>query len=70
VTGEATLSFLNIGVIEPYPDWGRMINDSIRWMQTDAMYTFFPGIAIWILVLTFNLFGDSLRDALDPRSVR
>jgi peptide/nickel transport system permease protein len=70
VTAEAALSFLNIGVIEPTPDWGRMISNSITWVQVDPMYTFFPGIAIWILVLTFNLFGDSLRDALDPRSVR
>jgi peptide/nickel transport system permease protein len=70
VTAEAALSFLNIGVIEPTPDWGRMINNSIAWLQADPAYTFFPGVAIFLLVLTFNLFGDSLRDALDPRSVR
>jgi peptide/nickel transport system permease protein len=70
VTAEAALSFLNIGVIEPTPDWGRMIGDSIKWIQSDPAYTFFPGAAIFILVLTFNLFGDSLRDALDPKSVR
>ena len=70
VTAEAALSFLNIGVIEPTPDWGRMINASVPWLQADPMYTFIPGFAIWVLVLTFNLFGDSLRDALDPKSAK
>jgi peptide/nickel transport system permease protein len=70
VTGEAALSFLNIGVIQPTPDFGRMINDSIRWIQSDPMYTLVPGIAIFVLVLAFNLFGDSLRDSLDPKSSR
>jgi peptide/nickel transport system permease protein len=70
ITGEAALSFLNIGVIQPTPDFGRMINDSIKWLPADPLYTLIPGFAIFALVLTFNLFGDSLRDALDPRSVR
>jgi peptide/nickel transport system permease protein len=70
VTAEAALSFLNIGVIEPTPDWGRMINNSIPWMRADPMYTFVPGFLILVLVLAFNLFGDTLRDALDPKSVR
>lgn len=70
VTAEAALSFLNIGVIEPVPDWGRMIYDSIGWLETDPFYTFFPGMLIFILVLAFNLFGDALRDALDPKSLR
>jgi peptide/nickel transport system permease protein len=70
VTAEAALSFLNIGVSEPVPDWGRMIFDSASYLQSDPAYTFFPGMAIFILVLSFNLFGDSLRDALDPKSSR
>lgn len=70
VTAEAALSFLNIGVIEPTPDWGRMINNSIPWMFPDPMYTFVPGFLIFVLVLSFNLFGDALRDALDPKSLR
>jgi peptide/nickel transport system permease protein len=70
VTAEAALSFLNIGVIEPTPDWGRMVGDSIKWLQSVPTYTLFPGLSIFILVLTFNLFGDSLRDALDPKSLR
>ncbi len=70
ITAEAALSFLNIGVVEPTPDLGRMIFDSTKYLQTDPAYTLFPGITIFILVLAFNLFGDSLRDALDPRSSR
>lgn len=70
VTAEAALSFLNIGVTEPVPDWGRMIFDSAQYVQADPAYTAFPGLAIFVLVLAFNLFGDSLRDALDPKAVR
>jgi peptide/nickel transport system permease protein len=68
VTAEAALSFLGIGVTEPVPDWGRMIFHSTTYISADPFYTFFPGIALFLLVLAFNLFGDSLRDALDPRS--
>ncbi len=70
ITGEAALSFLNIGVIEPTPDWGRMINNSIPYVFSDATYMLIPGLAIFILVLAFNLFGDALRDSLDPRSTK
>ena len=70
VTGEAALSFLGIGIVEPTPDFGRMIFSSIAYLQTDPAYVFFPGITIFALVLAFNLFGDSLRDALDPKSAR
>lgn len=70
VTAEAALSFLNIGIVEPTPDFGRMIFNSIAYLQTDAAYVFFPGMTIFALVLAFNLFGDSLRDALDPKSSR
>lgn len=70
VTGEASLSFLNIGVVEPTPDWGRMIGNSIAWLQGDPTYTLIPIFSIFMLVLSFNLFGDSVRDALDPKSNR
>jgi peptide/nickel transport system permease protein len=70
VTAEAALSFLGIGVTEPVPDWGRMIFDSAQYVQADPAYTAFPGLAIFLLVLSFNLFGDSLRDALDPKASR
>ena len=70
VTGEAALSFLGIGIVEPTPDFGAMIFRSISYLQTDPSYVFFPGVTIFVLVLAFNLFGDSLRDALDPKSSR
>ncbi|HEY0699043.1 MAG TPA: ABC transporter permease, partial [Micromonospora sp.] len=70
ITGEAALSFLGIGILEPTADFGRMIFQSIPYLQTDPAYVFFPGITIFALVLAFNLFGDALRDALDPRSSR
>lgn len=70
VTGEAALSFLGIGIQDPTPDFGAMIFRSIRYLQTDPAYVFFPGITIFALVLAFNLFGDALRDALDPKSSR
>ncbi|MBM0228093.1 MULTISPECIES: ABC transporter permease [Micromonospora] len=70
VTGEAALSFLGIGLPESVPSFGRMIYRSIDYLQTDPAYVFFPGITIFALVLAFNLFGDALRDALDPKSSR
>jgi peptide/nickel transport system permease protein len=70
ITAEAALSFLNIGVVEPTPDLGRLLFDSVQYLQSDPMYTLFPGALIFILVLSFNLLGDSLRDALDPKSSR
>jgi peptide/nickel transport system permease protein len=70
ITAEAALSFLNIGVVEPTPDLGRLILNSSFWLVNDPAYLLIPGIAIFVLVLTFNLFGDALRDALDPRSSR
>lgn len=70
VTAEAALSFLNVGVVEPTPDIGRMIYDSLDYMQTNVAYVLFPGMTIFVLVFAFNLFGDSVRDALDPRSAR
>ena len=68
--GEAALSFLGIGILEPTPDFGRMIYRSLNYLQTDPAYVFFPGVTIFVLVLAFNLLGDALRDALDPKSSR
>ncbi|MFG3691650.1 ABC transporter permease [Micromonospora sp. NPDC047740] len=67
---EAALAFVNIGVTEPTPDLGRMIYNSIGYVASDPWYTLFPGLTIFLLVLAFNLFGDALRDSLDPRSTR
>jgi peptide/nickel transport system permease protein len=70
VTGEAALHFLGIGIGGDAPDFGTMIFKSLAFMQTDPAYTFIPGVLILVLVLAFNMFGDSLRDALDPKSSR
>ncbi|MEH0983370.1 ABC transporter permease [Micromonospora sp. CPCC 205556] len=70
VTGEAALSFLNVGLGEETPSFGKMIFRSLSYLETDPAYVFFPGITIFALVLAFNLFGDALRDALDPKSSR
>src|SRR6266545_2391438 len=68
ITAEAALAFLNIGVIEPTPDLGRVISASQNWLAVDPTNLVIPGLVIFIIVLAFNLFGDALRDALDPRS--
>ncbi|ROT32181.1 ABC transporter permease [Micromonospora sp. HM5-17] len=70
ITAEAALSFLGIGVLEPTPDLGRLINDSIRYLRDVPSFTIVGGTTLFLLVLAFNLFGDSLRDALDPKSSR
>jgi peptide/nickel transport system permease protein len=64
---EAALSFLGVGVPPPTPSWGRTIGDAVTWVQTDPMYLVFPGAALVLITLAFNLLGDGLRDALDPR---
>jgi peptide/nickel transport system permease protein len=70
VTTEAALSFLGVGMTEPTPDWGRMIRKGFEVMQSDVTYMVFPAAAMVIFVLAFNLFGDSVRDALDPKANR
>jgi peptide/nickel transport system permease protein len=64
---EATLSFLGAGVPPPMPAWGSMVADGRDYIATAWWISFFPGMAILITVLTFNLFGDWLRDRLDPK---
>ena len=70
ITTEAALTFLGAGVIEPSSDWGAMLLQSVPFYGVDPLYTFIPGIGLFLLVLGFNLFGDSVRDALDPKSAR
>ena len=67
---EATLSFLGLGVIPPTPTWGNMINDSTTYYQQVPTFLLFPSLALFITTLAFNLLGDGLRDALDPRAAR
>jgi peptide/nickel transport system permease protein len=68
IIAEASLSFLGLGQQPPAPSWGSMLNAAQRFLNTAPWMAFFPGLAIFVTVLSFNLFGDGLRDALDPRS--
>ncbi|GAA1645097.1 ABC transporter permease [Actinoplanes couchii] len=70
IGAEAALSFLGVGVPPPTPAWGRTIGDAVAWAPTDPMFLVFPGTALFLVTLAFNLFGDGLRDALDPRTIR
>jgi len=63
---EATLSFLGIGVQPPMPSWGNIIFENQTYFQAAPWLVFFPGAAILLLALAFNLVGDALRDVLDP----
>ncbi len=66
---EATLSFLGLGVPEPHPSWGRMLSESAaEYVRTAPWLVIFPGLAISLVVFGTNLFGDALRDLLDPWS--
>jgi peptide/nickel transport system permease protein len=65
---EASLSFLGVGIAPPQASWGGMLTQAVDVYQSDPQYMFVPGLAIFITVLAFNLLGDGLRDALDPRS--
>jgi peptide/nickel transport system permease protein len=63
----AGLSFLGLGAQPPLPEWGAMLSEGREYLVTAPHISIFPGLAIMILVLAFNLLGDGLRDALDPR---
>lgn len=63
----AGLSFLGMGISPPTPSWGSMLQEGRAYIQGAPWLGIFPGLAIFVTVLAFNLFGDSLRDALDPR---
>lgn len=70
VTAEAGLSFLGVGMGELVPDWGRMFLRATQVYQNDITYLIFPGVALLIFVIAFNLLGDSVRDAFDPKIKR
>jgi peptide/nickel transport system permease protein len=67
---EAGLSFLGLGVQPPTPSWGSMLKEGYQYMEQAPWLAFGPGAAIFLTVLAFNLFGDGLRHALDPRLSR
>jgi len=67
ILAEATLSFLGLGIQPPTPSWGSMLNAARGYLAYAPWLAIFPGLAIFLAVLAFNLIGDGLRDALDPR---
>jgi peptide/nickel transport system permease protein len=67
IIAEASLSFLGLGQQPPAPSWGSMLNSAQRFLEQAPWLAVFPGLAIFLVVLSFNLVGDGLRDALDPR---
>jgi peptide/nickel transport system permease protein len=68
IIAEASLSFLGLGQQPPAPSWGSMLNIAQRFLTQAPWMAIFPGLAIFVTVLAFNLLGDGLRDALDPRA--
>jgi peptide/nickel transport system permease protein len=67
ILAEAGLSFLGVGIEPPAAAWGSMVNDGRQYLITNPILSFAPGIAIMLTVFSFNMVGDGLRDALDPR---
>lgn len=67
ILAEASLSFLGIGIRPPGAAWGAMVNEGYRYLVKNPMLSFAPGAAIMLVVFAFNMVGDGLRDALDPR---
>jgi peptide/nickel transport system permease protein len=70
IIGEAVLSFLGLGVQPPTPSWGVMLSDAQSYLSQAPSLAIYPGIAIFVCSLSFNLLGDGLRDVLDPRTTR
>ena len=69
VIAEASLSFLGLGQQPPSPSWGSMLNTAKNYIENAPWMAVWPGVSIFLLVLSFNLLGDGLRDALDPRQI-
>ena len=67
IIAEASLSFLGLGQQAPAPSWGSMLNTAKNFLNQAPWMAMWPGISIFLVVLGFNLLGDGLRDALDPR---
>lgn len=70
ILAEANLSFLGMGITPPTPSWGAMVSGGYKYLSTQPIIAIAPGIAIIIVVLCFNMCGDALRDALDPKAAR
>lgn len=70
IGAEAALAYLGISVVPPTPTWGSMLQESVGYFTVDPFYFFVPLTMLLAAVLSFNLLGDSLRDALDPKADR
>ena len=70
IAAEAALGFLGVGITPPTASLGAILNDSVAYALPDPAYFLFPGLTVFLLVLSFNLLGDGLRDALDPKAGR
>ena len=70
VLAMAGLAFIGLGTQRPAPDWGLMVSDGRQFLLNQWWLPAFPGIAIFIIVLAFNLLGDTMRDVFDPRQYR
>jgi peptide/nickel transport system permease protein len=67
VLAEAGLSFLGVGITPPTPAWGSMVNDGRQYLLTNPILSVGPGVVLMLVVFAFNMLGDGLRDAMDPR---
>jgi peptide/nickel transport system permease protein len=67
IMAEASLSFLGLGVVPPNPSWGGMLSSAREQLMISPWVAIFPGLALFVTVLGFNLLGDGLRDLLDPQ---
>ena len=67
ILAEASLSYLGIGIVPPTATWGSMVSSGYKYLMSNPVLSFAPGLSILAVVLSFNLVGDGLRDALDPR---
>ena len=70
ISAEAALSYLNVGIKPPTPTLGNILKSSISYSSADFAFFFFPAFLIAIIVVSFNLLGDGIRDALDPKADR
>ncbi len=68
ILSAAYLGFLGLGAQPPTPEWGAMLSDARTYLRTAPFVSIYPGLAVMLVVMGFNLFGDGLRDALDPRA--
>ena len=70
IRAETSLSYLGLGIQPPMPSWGNMLSNAQQYFFSAPWLVFFPGICIFLTLMSFNMIGDGLRDAFDPRMTR